>query len=148
MFDLPEDVLDQIRRALAAGQKIEAIRILREATGLGLAEAKAIVEAIPLRGDGRPSVPSSDSEPGNLPAEVVEKIREFLFAGRKIEAIKTYREATGLGLKESKDLIDALELRLRTAEPERFTAPPSKGCGLVVLTIAIAVAVLSCWLSG
>ena len=29
-------------------------------------------------------------------------------AGRKIEAIKIYREITGLGLKESKDAVDAM----------------------------------------
>jgi ribosomal protein L7/L12 len=30
-------------------------------------------------------------------------------AGNKIEAIKLYREHTGLGLKESKDAVEALE---------------------------------------
>ena len=32
--------------------------------------------------------------------------------GNKIEAIKAYRETTGLGLKEAKDAVDALERRL------------------------------------
>ena len=38
---LPANVLD----ALQAGNKIEAIRLLREATGLGLKEAKDWVDA-------------------------------------------------------------------------------------------------------
>jgi len=35
-------------------------------------------------------------------------IQEQLRAGKKIEAIKLYREQTGLGLKEAKDFIDSL----------------------------------------
>jgi len=35
-----------IKTLLADGQKIEAIKVLREATGLGLAEAKTLVESL------------------------------------------------------------------------------------------------------
>jgi ribosomal protein L7/L12 len=38
--DLPQDVL----RAIQNGRKIEAIKLLREATGLGLANAKVLVD--------------------------------------------------------------------------------------------------------
>jgi hypothetical protein len=38
------------------------------------------------------------------PAGVVDE----LMAGRKIQAIKAYREATGLGLKDAKDAVEAL----------------------------------------
>ena len=38
--ELPADVI----RAIQQGQKIEAIKILREATGLGLANAKVLVD--------------------------------------------------------------------------------------------------------
>lgn len=38
--------IGQIRSLLQRGNKIEAIKIYREATGVGLAEAKAAVEAI------------------------------------------------------------------------------------------------------
>ncbi len=38
--ELPSDVM----RAIAAGRKIEAIKILRESTGLGLANAKVLVD--------------------------------------------------------------------------------------------------------
>lgn len=34
--------------------------------------------------------------------------RELKAAGRPIQAIKLYRERTGLGLKEAKDAVDAL----------------------------------------
>lgn len=38
------DVPESVRDAIAAGQKIIAIKLLREATGLGLANAKVIVD--------------------------------------------------------------------------------------------------------
>jgi len=73
-----------------------------------------------------------------LPDGVVQQIRDALFAGQKIGAIKLYREATGLGLKEAKDFIDALEAKLRAAEPERFTGDPGgKGCGLAVVCFGL-----------
>ncbi len=36
----------------------------------------------------------------------LEDIRELIKAGKLIEAIKAYRERTGLGLKEAKDAVD------------------------------------------
>jgi antitoxin component of MazEF toxin-antitoxin module len=39
-------VMAEIRTLLAKNQKIEAIKVLREATGLGLAEAKTLVESL------------------------------------------------------------------------------------------------------
>lgn len=42
--------------------------------------------------------------PGQPPADVLELKR----AGRVIDAIKRYRELTGLGLREAKDYVDRL----------------------------------------
>ena len=39
---LPSDVI----RAIEEGRKVEAIKILREATGLGLANAKVLVDRV------------------------------------------------------------------------------------------------------
>jgi ribosomal protein L7/L12 len=38
-----------------------------------------------------------------------ERVKELARAGRKIEAIKVYREETGAGLKEAKDAVEAFE---------------------------------------
>lgn len=45
-------------------------------------------------------------EPQPLPAE--DEIRELMLAGRKIEAIKVYRKATGTSLAEAKAIIDKI----------------------------------------
>lgn len=42
-----------------------------------------------------------------------EEIRELIRQNRKIEAIKRLRDATGLGLKEAKDAVEALERTMR-----------------------------------
>ena len=56
--DLPADVI----QAIEEGRKIEAIKILREATGLGLANAKVLVDrASRIHGPKKP-VPSAVTE--------------------------------------------------------------------------------------
>jgi ribosomal protein L7/L12 len=47
-LDIDPAVLDEVRRLADGGQKIEAIKHLREATGLGLTEAKQIVDSLDL----------------------------------------------------------------------------------------------------
>jgi hypothetical protein len=75
---------------------------------------------------------------GPIPPEVMQQINQCLFDGRKIEAIKLYREYTREGLKESKDFIDDLEKDLRTNESGRFKSPPGgKGCMGVVLVLLV-----------
>ncbi len=40
------------------------------------------------------------------------RMEELLRQGKKIEAIKIYREQTGVGLKEAKDAVDDMERRM------------------------------------
>jgi large subunit ribosomal protein L7/L12 len=40
--------------------------------------------------------------------EVPPEVRELARAGKPIQAIKLYRELTGVGLKEAKDIVDTL----------------------------------------
>ena len=53
-----------------------------------------------------------------LTEEQTKKLGDALAAGRKTEAIKVYREATGLGLKETKDAIE------RDILPKPFAPTP------------------------
>src|SRR5207302_9114522 len=52
---------------------------------------------------------SPGSEPAPAAIGLEERVRSLLAEGRKIEAIRAYRESTGAGLKEAKDVVDALE---------------------------------------
>lgn len=50
----------------------------------------------------------SSSEETSNHSEVVERIVQSLREGKKIDAIKDYRESTGAGLKESNEAIEVL----------------------------------------
>ena len=76
----------------------------------------------------------------------MDEINAEIFAGRKIGAIKLYREATGEGLKESKDFIEALSIRLHEESSEKFQVEPGKGgCAGVLLFVAVILGGASCW---
>ena len=78
----------------------------------------------------------------DLTAEQRQTLAEALYGGRKIEAIKQLRELSGLGLKESKEIIERLESELRATHPERFAArKKSSGC-LLLLIVLFPVGVL------
>ena len=82
-----------------------------------------------------------------IPDGDLDRIRNALYGGRKIEAIKLYRESSGAGLKEAKDFADGLEDELRRTEPQNFAAPPAKwGCGLTLLLLLFGGAyVVTVW---
>jgi ribosomal protein L7/L12 len=65
-----------------------------------------------------------------------DEINEAIFAGHKIEAIKLYREATGQGLKESKDFIEQLTETLREQYPGKVPSATA-GCGATVVLFAL-----------
>src|ERR1041384_6270153 len=78
-----------------------------------------IVAAILRRswGGSLDRVPSGAALPQNVryhsvadvPAEHLVELRELLAQGNKIQAIKQLRELTGLGLKEAKDAVEAMD---------------------------------------
>jgi ribosomal protein L7/L12 len=89
--------------AIARGNKMEAIKELREATGMGLAEAKAAVERFSEAGElqALSSTPSAD-----LPLDVVDRAR----SGKTIEAIKRLRDHTNISLKDATRRVDSVPL--------------------------------------
>jgi hypothetical protein len=78
-----------------------------------------------------------------LPEKKAE-ITDAIFAGRKIEAIKLYREATGLGLKESKEFVEALQSRLQQDSPEKFTTSSGGGCATVLACLVLGATLVYC----
>ena len=60
------------------------------------------------------------------------QISDALLSGRKIEAIKIYREATGSDLMGAKEFIEKLEEDLREEYPDKFP-DKGKGCAAVFL---------------
>ncbi|HEY1017024.1 MAG TPA: ribosomal protein L7/L12 [Herpetosiphonaceae bacterium] len=116
---------DELRDLVARNQKIEAIKRVREATGLGLKECKDYVENLGNAAAGdysssaggnwpAPAMPGAGWDGGQFapPSLIVEdEARRLMGDSGKISAIKYVREQTGMGLKEAKDYVEELERR-------------------------------------
>lgn len=97
---LPQPVQDALQR----GNLVEAIKLMRAGTGLGLKETKDALEAY-MRGEP----PATGFAPKALPAgaSLPAQVQEALDQGNKIEAVRRMRALTGMGLKEAKDAVEA-----------------------------------------
>jgi len=101
-----------VQQLVRNGQKIEAIKLVRELTGLGLKEAKDLVDkmeqgkTVEISRQGSPISPGHDFR---TQANLEEMIRSACASGKKIEAIKILRLQTNLGLKEAKDVVEQVE---------------------------------------
>lgn len=123
------DYLEEALHALLRnGQKIEAVKLYRERTGVGLAEAKEAVEAL-LRGEEITPPVRQTSEPSE------QDVLELLRAGKKIDAIKLYREQTGSGLAEAKQAVEQLG-REHGIESRSGCAGVLLACALIACAIA------------
>lgn len=157
--DLSPEQRRAIQSALQRGSKVEAVKLYREATGASLAESKDAVEAMPVYSIPVGDLPSILPTMGMTP-EKMNAIVSAISRGQKIEAIKLYRETTGLGLAKSKDAVEAIEIQPPGSSPvnpgqlvpEGRTPLPQwdpfekkkKGClGVVALMIGIAVVLFS-----
>lgn len=111
------EAAQEIERLLSQGQKLPAIKLMREQTGLGLAETKNLIDTWPnavavaqRRFAPYAASPTIAVPPpgvgGGLSADVIAQIDHLVAADQKIHSIKLYRAATGVGLKEAKDRID------------------------------------------
>lgn len=70
-------------------------------------------------------------EPSSL-----EEIKQLLRQGQKIAAIKALREDTGMGLKESKEQVEAIQAKM-IADGEEL--PKTSGCmGAILLMVSTA----------
>lgn len=106
-------LVQQVRMLMNQRQKIPAVKLWRDATGVSLADAVKAVEQIAA--GGTPSLPKAGVLPtaGSpvgqvLEPELMTNARDLKRQGRAIEAIKLVRRHTGLGLREAKDIVDRL----------------------------------------
>jgi ribosomal protein L7/L12 len=114
----------ELLELMRQGRKIDAIKLWREKTNVGLKEAKEAVEAIE-RGQtptiaGPDDGPKAAPDPERLTNEVMALLRE----GETLAAIKRWREVTGADLKAAKDAIDLLRGPSSVAAKAGTPAPP------------------------
>jgi hypothetical protein len=91
------DLYDQIEALLRANRKIEAIRRVRHATGAGLREAKAAVDAI---------------QAGNYTAaprdDLAARVRALKADGRAEQAVLLVRGETGMSQSEAEIFVESI----------------------------------------
>ncbi|MGI0521154.1 ribosomal protein L7/L12 [Microbacterium maritypicum] len=120
---LTPTVIAEIDRLVSAGQKIHAIKLYRDHSGVGLKEAKdriehwsvsttaphlaAVSNATATRSSITPTAMTPSSVRASLAPSVATEIDRMVAGDSAIAAIKALRQHTGLGLKESKELIEA-----------------------------------------
>lgn len=122
----------KIAELIREGRKIEAIKLLRETTGVGLKEAKEEVDRLSRGLSREASSPATPrSEPVRPSGAMSKEVEELAREGKKIQAIKLLREQTGMGLKEAKEKV------------EEVTGETGGGCmPIVLLAISVAIMVL------
>lgn len=128
----------EAQRAAEQGDIVGAIRIAREATGLGLKQAKDMVESHVRAQRGEPQAGGT-----GLPIAAVAALQE----GNLVQAVQHTRRAHGWGLKDSKDAVDQY-LASHPATMEQYqSARRRRGGGrwrlvaaALILALAIAVA--------
>lgn len=101
-----EDTRDEVVKMIMQDRKIPAVKYVKDNAGVGLAEAKAFVDSVEatiLEGQVTQS-PSSNG----LSDELVNLVKNLLFEGRKIEAIKVVKDNSNWDLKECKDFVERL----------------------------------------
>ncbi len=101
--------MDGVMNRLLIGDKINAIKIYRKETGVGLKEAKDAVEGMMV--GLKASRTAGSDQAGERYVDPAE-LQHLISAGKRLQAIKYYRETTGVGLKEAKDAVDALTARM------------------------------------
>ena len=102
----------RIFKAINAGNKIVAIKLHRETFGTDLLTAKEAIETLERDIAGSKS-PQTEMPQRSIPADEENQMLSIIYAeleaGRKINAIKVFRETFKTGLREAKDAVDAME---------------------------------------
>ncbi len=68
------------------------------------------------------------------------KICQEIYEGDMLQAVCLYKEASGKGLKESRQFIEMLTKRLYEETPEKFRNQARPGCASAVLLLAVVAA--------
>jgi ribosomal protein L7/L12 len=105
-IECPSPFSDRVRQLAAdPSKKISAIKALREETGMGLKEAKDAIESgrCPLVTEQKLDLLLKHFGIEAPPLVVWQELARD--PARKIHAIKAYRAATGVGLREAKEAV-------------------------------------------
>lgn len=125
------DAGHEVRSLLEQGRKIEAVKLYMNQSGSSLKEAKDAVEAL-QHNTGSPRPTEADA---SLEANVLRLLED----GKKLKAVKLYRDRTGSALADSKRSVEATGARHGIKGKK---AGCSVSVGVAIVSAAIGLAVL------
>jgi hypothetical protein len=104
----PAELHHRVQDLTAQGRAIEAIKLIRDQTGLGLADAKRYADDVaagraPLRPGGMQEIPRRGG------ADLADRVRELKTAGRAEQALFLVRGETGMAEADARRFVDAIE---------------------------------------
>ncbi|SMP58653.1 hypothetical protein SAMN06265222_10689 [Neorhodopirellula lusitana] len=84
----------------------------------------------------------------DLSPEELDEIRELIRQGKKLSAIKRYRECSDASLSKSKDAVEAMAVELNPASANPPVVQSKSGCaGLLVFFVGTLMAGTATWAS-
>jgi ribosomal protein L7/L12 len=122
MTDLSSYQEEQIRELVNQDKKIAAVKLYREYTGASLKEATDAIEKIAT---GAPAKFPEPPQTGELDSVLRNQIESLLAERKKIEAVKVYRDANNIGLKEAKDAVERIQKEIREEGYSSIPAAPA-----------------------
>lgn len=166
MKELDKSTLNYIASEfLSTGEKVAAIRYVREVTGASLSEAKDMVDKMCEEYEKRGTLSGlysydEDTVYGAVDVKAVEEqVRRNFSKDTLIPAIKYYREATGVGLAEAKNAVERIlgatyvppqTPNQQGGKPQAQQADPDRnwkiGTGLFFIILGLAMVGLALYL--
>jgi ribosomal protein L7/L12 len=140
--DLPVEAQEKIRKAIRAGRKLDAVKVYYTQTKHSLLESKKIIEdeMDRLKNIYREGWEQLGETAG---PDEMDQILDCIFASKKLDAVKIYKESTGLSLMESKKFIEGVINRLNEDCPEQYQGGKGYQSGCAVLLVLIAAVCLA-----
>ncbi len=102
-----KEIDKKILELVADKQLLQAVKLYKDETGLGLKESKDYVDNLVVNKKATITDVSKDSFKSNK--ELDKELMKYIEKGALLGTVKIYKDTTGLGLKESKDYIDYLK---------------------------------------
>jgi ribosomal protein L7/L12 len=103
MMILPKGTEEIIQLLLSQNKKIDAVKLVHTLSNCGLKEAMDFVEDI-----SRGQTVLGQTAPIGTVQDIDEEILSYLAQGKKLQAVKIYKNFARIGLAESKDYVDTL----------------------------------------
>lgn len=121
---MTQNEIDPILQHISEGNRLLAVKELMDKAQISLKDSAEIISLIAegkesdlniclqrIKGGGFSEQPSSHTAIGSyISKNKIEEIQELVLQGNKLAAVKALRDASGVDLKQSKDIIDNLFL--------------------------------------